>query len=218
MDGATVAAWVSAIGTVVAAGAAAAAAIYTKRAAIEAGNAANAAADQVSQQRPRPIVVVFFEHCFYDQRGTTAPHDSDFYLQNIGNSPAFDVTVSALQVPGRLPYLDNAPSQLETRKLPFVTPGTQRAACEHELSPPRGGMSVKGAGGFVEDATRFFNEKSKTSGHSEMRNEIPFILSYRALDGRQFRQPYVFVVYWPRVTAWVKPVGSLLDAAEQARI
>jgi hypothetical protein len=50
-----------------------------------------------------------------------------------------------------------------------------------------------------------------------MRHEIPFTLSYRALDARQFRQPYVFVVYWLTMTAWVEPVGSLLEAAEERK-
>jgi hypothetical protein len=215
MDIATIAAWAGAGGTFIAAGAAIVAAIYTKQAAHEARNAAKAAADQVELQRPRPIVIVFFERCFSDNKGNTAPNDTDFHLQNIGDSPAFDVVVSTLRVPGKLPYLGDEPSQLETRNFAFVTPGTQRVICAHQLSPPRGGMSTKGAAGFVDDATRFFNEKNKSAHPSEMRHEIPFALSYRALDGRQFRQAYVFVIYWLTMTAWVEPVGSLLEAAGQ---
>lgn len=37
----------------------------------------------------------------------------------------------------------------------------------------------------------------------------------RAPDGRRFRQPYVFVVYFYLLRAWIEPVGSLLKAAQE---
>jgi hypothetical protein len=98
----------------VAAVAANVATFYAKQAAVEARKTATAAADQVELQRPRPIVIVSFQQYFGPNPGNPILNDTDFHLQNIGDSPAFDVVVSTLKVPGKVPYFDE-PSQLTTR-------------------------------------------------------------------------------------------------------
>jgi hypothetical protein len=203
VDSSAIVVWISGVGTVIAAAAACFAALYTKRAAGEAAKAAKAAADQVELQRPRPIVVATFLRSFSPNKGNMAADDKDLRLENIGDSPAFDVEVSNLEVPG---------SRLLTETFPYLQPGSSMV-CNHKLEPGRGLSGVMGrAALFVEDAKTYFNEQSmnESSRSANFRYEIPFSISYRTVDLRQFKQSYVFVVYFPLLRAWVEPVGSLL--------
>jgi hypothetical protein len=197
--------WITATSTVIAVGAAVAAAIYTKRSASEAAKAAKAAADQVELQRPRPIVLAEFFYSFSPNRGNMARvNDRDFKLQNIGDSPAFDVELNPLEVPG---------TRLETDTLPYLLSGAP-VPCIHRLDPPRGISGVMGrAALFVEDAKTFFDQQSKnqSSKEPEFRYKVEFTVSYRALDGREFKQSCVLVVDFPSLSAWIESVGSLLE-------
>ena len=213
--------WITAIGAGIAAFAAVGAALYTKRSASEAAKAAKAAADQVELQRPRPIVVATFSRSVSDNENNADDDDQEFRLANIGDSPAFDVEVSPLETPGELPNL-RAASRLTTKRLSYLLPASTPARCTHELEPDRGAGTliaekIRGmAGSFTRDAASFFNEQSKRGIRSpDLRYEIPFMLSYLALDGRRFRQPYVFVVYFYQLRAWIEPAGSLLKAAQE---
>lgn len=197
------------------------AARYTKRSASEAAKAATAAADQVELQRPRPIVVATFSRSVSDNKTGPDNDDQEFRLANIGDSPAFDVEVSPLETPGELPYA-KAASRLITEGFTYLLPKSMPAYCTHQLEPDRGAGTliaekIRGAAGsFAMDAVRFFDGQHKTEMRSpDHRYEIPFVLSYRALDGRRFRQPYVFVVYFLQLRAWIEPVGSLLEAAKE---
>jgi hypothetical protein len=219
MPGPSITDWITAGCTVVAVGAAIVAALYTKRSASEAAKAAKAAADQVELQRPMPIVVATFSHSLSDNKGDTDDDDKEFQLANIGDSPAFDVEVSPLETPGELPYL-GAASRLSTERLSYLLPASIPARCTHRLEPDHGAivLTIKGmAGTFATDAARLFDERSKAEIRSpDLRYEIQFELSYRALDGRRFRQPYVFVLYFQVLRAWIEPVGSLLKAAQES--
>jgi hypothetical protein len=132
-------------------------------------------------------------------------NDADFKLQNIGDSAAFDVDVSSLEVPK---------SRLETERIPYLLPGSP-VSCIHRLSPPRGrsGLMAKAAL-FLEDAKPFFDGQSEGGGQSsDVRRRIEFAISYRSLDGRRFEQPYALVVFFPQQEAWVEPAVSLLEAS-----
>lgn len=206
--------WISACSTVVAVVAAGFAAFYTRRAATEAAKAARAAADQVELQRPRPIVIAAFLRSLSE---TKVPGASDTYirLRNIGDSPAFDVLVSPLETPGVVPGLDSV-SRLETERVLWLAPGIDPVPCVHRVIPDRGPLSgMRNAAGFVDDAKTFFDMQSRdTSSRSgDHRYEIKFAVSYRSLDGRRFEQCHLFVVHFTRLSAWVEPVGSLLEAA-----
>ena len=88
----------SGIGTAIAAIAAVVAARYAKGAVAEAARSAKAAADQVDLARSRPIVLVTFSYSGKDQT-QKVDRTREFRLENIGNSPAFDVHVSPIGVP-----------------------------------------------------------------------------------------------------------------------
>ena len=72
---------------------------------------------------------------------------------------------------------------------------------------------------FANDAKDFFNEQSKaqTTRSPDHRYEARFSISYRALDGRQFRQEYGFVVQFTQLRAWIEPVGSLIEERRAAQ-
>jgi hypothetical protein len=188
--------------------------VYTKRAAEAAAQAAKAAADQVELQRPRPIVVASFAYSFSENKGNMAADDKEFHLENIGNSPAFDLELSVLETPGTLAELGEA-SQLETEKLPYLVPGIPPAICSHTLKPHRGVLSLRHAAGFVHDAVEFFKQQSKADASSrspDSRYEIRFSIAYSSLDARRFTQPYRLVIYFVLSKAWIEPIGSLLEA------
>jgi hypothetical protein len=71
----------------------------------------------------------------------------------------------------------------------------------------------------VDDAKSFFNKQATedpSQSNPAFRYEIPFTVSYRALDGRKFEQPHLLVIYFPLLNAWVEPVGSLLESSVKA--
>jgi hypothetical protein len=203
--------WMSGVGAIVAAAAAIAAALFTKRAAEASAKAAEAAADQVDLQRPRPIVIVAFLRSIAENAGNMAPMDRDFRLKNIGDSPAFDIEVGILKIPG---------SRLETAKLAYLLQGASEA-CVHQLDGSRAPIALTSsgiAGGFAADVAKYFNEQSKGEGSpgiDEVRHQVEFTVSYRALDGRCFKQAYAFVVFFAQLLACVEPVGSLLKTEQR---
>jgi hypothetical protein len=203
LDSSTKASWIGGLGAVAAAAGTLAAAWYTKRAANEAAKAAKTAADQMELQRPRPIVVPEFQYSFAVNRGNMASANyPDFHLRNIGDSPAFDVELSTLEV---------SVSRLETNRLPYLLTGTP-VPCIHQLRPQRGLSGVMGSGAlFVVDAKTFFDQQRPPA--PGFRHEVPFSVSYRALDGRRFEQPCLLVVHFPSLSAWVETVSSLLETA-----
>jgi len=201
-----------AAGTVVAAVAAVYAAVFTRRSADAAAKAAESAADQVDLQRPRPIVVVHFSRSLSENPPTMARLDPVFQLENIGDSPAFDVELSPMEL--------SRPATAcckKTSPVDFLVPRA-RLSCAHSMEPPQGVLRALGpAATFVQELANHFNEQSKSeaSWNPDHRYEMEFSLSYRGLDGRRFRQPYALVVYFPRLQAWVEPVGSLLEPASE---
>ena len=183
MHEASITDWLSGIGTVIAAIAAILAAVYTKWAASEAARAANAAAAQVKLQRPHPIVVATFSRSLKENN---AEQTKEFQLENIGDSPAFDVEVSTMEVP----LSDGQESsRLKTETLPYLLPRTP-TMCVHQVEPPRGVLSVIGrAGHFADDLVKFFDRQGQKEGLQSALNErrqIEFTLSYRGLDGTLF--------------------------------
>jgi hypothetical protein len=212
---------ITAFAAIVAAVAAIFAARYTKRAAEEAAKAANASADQatasaeqVRLQRPRPIVVITFSYSFNEYKGNVATDNNEFWIQNIGDSPAFDVEVSPLETPGIVASLGEV-SRLETMGIAYLVQGVAPIPCEHTLKPSRGALGIRRAAGFVHDAKEFFNQQSikdEASRTKDYTYEIKFSVSYRSLEGRRFTQDYRLVIYFVLSNAWVELVGSLLEA------
>jgi hypothetical protein len=197
---------VAAVAAIVAAGAAIVAARYTKQAVREAAKAAKAAADQVELQRPRPIVLLTFSYSLKQNRNTEEERFREFRLENVGNSPAFDVEVSSIEVP-------DATNRLNTEKLShLLVSGT--FACKHRLEKSQGVLAVlQPAETFANDLAAFFNKHSEgtLAERIDKRHQIEFTLSYRALDRRHFEQRYAFVVFFPKQRAWIEPMGSLLE-------
>jgi len=206
--------WMSAVGTSLAAGAAivaAAAAVlaarYTKQAVTEAAKSSKAAADQVELQRPRPIVLATFSHSFKEHQTDDNPM-REFHLENLGDSPAFDVEVSSMEVP-------DARNRLTTEALSHLKSGASHA-CKHRLEAPQSVLTVlRPAETFANELVSFFNASSTgtLTERIDKRCQIQFTLSYRALDERRFVQRYAFIVFFPKLRAWVEPVGSLLENA-----
>jgi hypothetical protein len=190
--------------------------LYARQSAEEAAKASKAAADQVELQRPRPIVIAKFICYFGENRGNMTADDKELLLRNIGDSPAFDVNVSALQTPGSVQEL-GVPSNLKTDSLLWLAPSIDLTPCVHYLEPPRGFRNALGIGAlFVKDAKSFFDNQSinDQSNNPDSRYEIPFTVSYRSLDGRKFEQPHLLVIRSPH--AWVEAVGSLLESSARA--
>jgi hypothetical protein len=213
--------WMSGVGTAVAAVAAIVAAVaaivaarYTKQAVHEATKAANAAAEQVKLQSPHPIVVATFSYSLSESTHNRAVRAEDFQLENIGDSPAFDVEVSTMEVP----LSDGGSSRLETKRLSYLLPRSP-TMCVHHLEPARGVLQVLGgAGRFAVLLVTFFDEKAKIEGSKSglnRRYQIEFAVSYRGLDKTQFKQLYAFVVFPGGQRIWIEPTGSLLEAAHE---
>ncbi len=189
-------------------------AIATAFAAFAAMRAASAAAQQVKLQKPCPIVVIRFLHSFSDHKGgMSQPDDSDFWLQNIGDSPAFDIEVSPLETPGIVAGLGE-PSRLETVIRRCLLSGAAPLAREHRLRPSRGAIRLRTVAAFLDDAMDVFRQQSMAKGsYPKARHEVSFSVSYSALDRCRREQDYLFVVDFIRREAWVEPVGSLLEKA-----
>lgn len=195
---------VAALAALVAASAAVYAAIYTRRAADASAKAAEKAAEQVELQRPRPVITATCQWSFSQTRRDTVPRDKEIELTNIGNSPAFDVKVSQIETPDKA-------TRLLTEEVAYLSPGVAHK-CAHRVEPARGVVGILGgAGSFVNDLVSAFDEQGRSETFDiNTPHSVPFTLSYRALDGRIFEQPYSFVVYFPQLRAWIEPVGSLL--------
>jgi hypothetical protein len=207
--------WMSSTGAVaaagaaiVAAGAAVLAARYTKQAVYEAAKAAKAAADQVELQRPRPVVLLTFSYSFKHNRNTDEERFREFHLENIGNSPAFDVEVSSIEVP-------DATDRLTTEQLSHLLV-SRTHACKHRLDKSQGVLGVlQPAETFANALAAYFNQHSEgtLAERIEKRHQIEFTLSYRALDRRRFEQRYAFLVFFPKQRVWIEPMGSLLESS-----
>ena len=195
----------SGIGTVIAAIAAVVAARYAKGAVAEAARSAKAAADQVDLARPRPIVLVTFSYSGKDQT-QKVDRTREFRLENIGNSPAFDVHVSPIGVP-------DASHRLITEGLSYLK-ASENKSCVHGRDPAGGVLSVlQPAETFAHELICFFDKtgSGSLSENAFRENKITFTLSYRALDGRRFAQRYAFIVVLMKEAAWIEPIGSLLE-------
>jgi hypothetical protein len=72
----------------------------------------------------------------------TAEETKEFELENIGDSPAFDVEVSTMDVP----MSGGKSSRLETERISYLLPRTP-TMCVHQLEPPRGVLTVLGRAG-----------------------------------------------------------------------
>ena len=214
MLGPSITDWMSGVGAliagvaaIVAAGAAIVAARYTKQAVHEAAKAAKSSADQVELQRPRPIVLMTFLYSFKPGQRNDI---HQFQLENIGDSPAFDVIVSRMETP------DSA-SQLSTGGVSHLLAGAVHS-CKHRLEDDAGAVGgvlavLSPAESFAVRLAAYFDKHSAGTlpERIDVRNEIGFTLSYRALDRRLFEQRYSFVVRFSRQQAWIEPVGSLLE-------
>lgn len=132
-----------------------------------------------------------------------ADTDQSLKVTNIGDSPAFDVEVSTLEVGG---------TRLSTAKIAYLVQAAP-AESTHKLEPARGVTGILGpAAMFLQDAKAFFdNQSRRESIQSNYRYTVPFTVAYRALDGRQFNQPYVFVVDFMQLKGWTEATGSLLE-------
>jgi len=167
---------------------------------------AKAAADQVELQRPRPIVLATFSYSFKQNQNAADDRFHEFCLENIGGSPAFDVEVSSIEVP-------DASNRLITESLSHLAAGSTHS-CKHSLENGQGVLGVLApAKTFANDLVLFFDrEKGGTlTERIDKRHQIHFTLSYRALDRSRFKQQYAFIVFFPRLRAWIEPVGSLLE-------
>lgn len=197
--------WMTSVAAMIAAGAAIVAARYTKRAVHEAAKAAKAAADQVELQRPRPIVLVTFSYSFKHNR-SAEDRFREFLIENIGDSPAFDVEMSSMEVP-------DATNRLITEGVSHLSAGSAHT-CKHRLEKSQGVLAVLAtAETFANDLVTYFDSHGvgTMTERIDKRHQIQFGLSYRALDGRHFEQRYAFVVLFSRQRAWIEPVGSLLQ-------
>ncbi len=181
-------------------------------AALFAAKAAIAAAEQVRLSRPRPIVVASFES--YWGSGGRIPNDISVKLENIGDSPAFDIDVGPMTTPGVVPSL-GGPSNLKTDRIRYI-PAHETRFGNHNLEGLAPGplSALKPVGLFLDHAKEYFDQlgRAKATAKPDHRYEIEFTISYSALDGRRFEQRYIFVVHFPMLSAWIEPVGSLLEA------
>lgn len=205
--------WIIAIGTIIAAVAAVAAALFTKQSAREAARAATAAAEQVDLSRPRPLVVATFGS-YWGSLGRT-PNDASFTLENIGDSPAFDVDVSPIRTPGVVLSIGR-PSVSTAEPIRYLLPRLT-LSCTHKLEGEGHGVLqvLSPMNTFLDHAKEYFyHVRDVEAGRNRAyQYEIGFTLSYSALDRRRLVQQYVFVVHLTRQLAWVEPVGSLLESS-----
>jgi len=202
--------WMSGIGAVLASVAAIVAAYYAKQAARETAKAAKAAADQVELQRPRPILMVTFSYSL-KRNQTDEDRFKKFRLQNIGDSPAFDVKVSPIELP-------DGSECLKTEEISHLL-GGQIHACKHQLQNNRGGLAIlQPAETFASALADYFDRKSGGALDERINkgHRIYFEVSYHALDKRHFSQRYAFIVYFLKLRVWVEPVQSLLENSSLA--
>ena len=209
--------WMSGIGTVIAAAAAIFATLYTKHSAEQATKASQAAADsaktardQTELQRPRPILVPSFSLAWNDNRSGLDNTDRDraIRIENIGNSPAFDINLTGLEIPGRGANLRLSLFCFLKPNVGPVQPFEQNVTWE--VGPiellQNGPLPI-----FIRRLREYFNNEALRSGDENVdRYYIEFSLSYRALDGRSFSQAYYLAVSFIQSKSWIEPVSSLI--------
>lgn len=142
----------------------------TKRSADAAQKSAEAALKQVELQRPRPVVVAIYKKSL-----GTLSDNSSIRLRNIGDSPAFDVEVDRLRVPGT-----NEPVLLSFR-IPYILPNSEEDLNQELVPddvPVSPGMSAFSS--FVILLHQHFNQAERPLSPPDW---IPMIVRYRRFDG-----------------------------------
>jgi hypothetical protein len=124
------------------------------------------------RQRPRPIVIAEF------RQGLAMNVRKPFRLQNVGSSPAFDVTISPMQVPG------NKTPALKTKTIPFIRPG-EWAGTIHSLEPDD--QPVSPGMSELYSFLVLLHEHFNKPGHAfDPPDSIKFVVSFKSIEGERF--------------------------------
>ncbi len=168
-----------ALATCVAAFSACAGAWCAYKAAVAAKRQGDAAWEQVSLQRPRPVVIV--KGCWSLENPTDEP--SGFLLQNVGSSPAFDVEVSDIEGPllKQVQYRE----RLTTNRIFVLTEGKEPLEATHHRHMPGNVIDHQAVSAFVQNASRTFS-RTDEGGNPSLDHKLKFFVKYSALDSRPF--------------------------------
>ncbi len=171
-------------------------------AANESRKSAKAALHQVKLQRPRPLIVIDWR---WDVNDSDRLVPQALLLSNIGDSPAFDIEISDLQIQ----TANNESHVLQTAPIRFIIPDRE-AYCSHDL---RGNSGVHN----FQQPLSYFVRKAKDTFISSRPVTDPrlvepyydsllFRLDYRAADGHKLTCECA--LRFSLVAVWVEPVSS----------
>ena len=161
--------------------------------------AAKAAAESVELQRPRPIISLLCD--FNANDGQPIPN---FFVQNIGNSPAFDISISSMSVRGPL---DNDFS-ISTTLVPVLGPNSTASQYFHfdnEADNPNDCNALVLFSKLV-----LSTKADNPIPQPKPKALVPFTISYFAIDGRRFNYEYEYAIYPITGRSIVRPKRSLL--------
>ena len=160
---------------------------------------AKAAALSTEMQRPRPVLVI--EWTCPNKLGGPLGLKNEFSVTNIGSSPAFNVQVEPVYLPGGN---EQAGRALRTRLIWVIPVGRTEPSTQSfdEVSQIYG------------PAPRFAEELARNVGLNSPPAVAQFLLRYVALDGRNFKVECK-VVSDPIGHTGVFPVHSWLGAEEK---
>lgn len=133
------------------------------------------------RQRPRPIVIAQ-----YVQSLGAFNEAQPVKLQNVGNSPAFDITIPYLKLPGKTSHV------LKTETIRFIRDGEwadTRHVLEPDDQPMRPGMSYLQT--FAALLQQHFNKPGRAFEHPD---SIPFTVCFKSIEGERFSVQHRFVI------------------------
>lgn len=186
----------------VVAGATSVAAFFAWRTAVAAKAQSRAAWEQVSLQRPRPVIVINGSWNL-EKEGNEL---DGFLLRNIGSSPAFDVDVA--EIDGPLLPSCGYQERFVTDRVFAIAERAEVRAVHHRLIPATQ-IDHRAAFGFIKTAAESF--RIAEDDDDSRRPVLKFALCYSSLDGRRFSVP-CRVRFWLGLNARaeVEPVSSWL--------
>jgi hypothetical protein len=186
--------------------------LFARRAAIAAERSAEGAIEQARLLSPRPRPRLYFRRSLNTEKNQG---DRAVRVKNIGDSIAYDVRLSDMEVPV-LAGVSGGGEVLASEAIDCVKPD-EETSFVHRISGNVGPIqaAVIPVETFVQRAVAVFDDKSRREPGQSITaigkkiHEIRLVLSWAAKDDTKFLQTYLLRFQFARLEAWLEPFGDI---------